>query len=154
MNLYTDASTRHHSGIAFILTDDRDTELLRKAMVVQERDNNTAELLAILLGLEEIKGKVGKVKVYTDSTYALGIIFGKTCRRWEKGIVSNIRECMKEVSCEFIWIKGHSHKNGMHSYYNREADSLANHIRKQHVIQKRLSKLQRAQRAKTSRERE
>jgi len=56
MRIYTDASTRGRiSGIAFVATDAKDRELYKKGVVIEQRDNNTAELCAVLFALEDIK---------------------------------------------------------------------------------------------------
>ncbi len=83
--------------------------------------NNIAELEAIKTGLLEIKNKELPVKIYTDSSYALGLLTQNWKPKKNQELVDSIRELVKVFPrLSFIKVKGHSGITG-----NEIADELA-----------------------------
>lgn len=79
--------------------------------------NNRMELLAVIRGLEALKRKELKVKVYTDSRYVSdavnkGWIFGWEAKRFKKkknvDLWIRFLELYRKYSVSFIWVKGHA----------------------------------------------
>ena len=100
MRIYTDASTRGRlSGIAFVATDARDRELYKKGTVIEQRDNNTAELCAVLFALEDIQYlEIKHVTIFTDSWYVINAVRNGVRRENEKQLVKKIRQHMSEIN--------------------------------------------------------
>ena len=144
MRIYTDASTRGKlSGIAFVVTDARDRELYKKGIVIEQKDNNTAELCAVLFALEDIKYvDVKHVTIFTDSWYVINAVRNGVRRENEKHIVKQIRQHMAEINSSLMWIKGHYRNGTFLSYYNKRADKMAKVVRRQY--EKQLKKEKRA----------
>ena len=91
MKIYTDASTRSNvSGLAFIVTDAKNKVQCRRASVVEEKDNNTAELRAICYALAYTKSVDEPVVLMTDSTYAIQAIRGGYHRPSEEKLIEYI----------------------------------------------------------------
>jgi len=83
--------------------------------------NNIAELEAIRSGLLEIKNPDLPIRVYTDSSYAYGLLALGWKAKKNTELVSDIRMLMKRFkNLTFIKIKGHSGIEG-----NEKADKLA-----------------------------
>ena len=139
MRIYTDASTRGKvSGIAFVLTDARDNELYKKGVVIDEKDNNTAELCAILFALDDIKyTDTPHVTIFTDSWYAISAIRNDAIRPKDKKIVKDIRQRMSEINSSLMWIKGHYRDGTALSYFNKRADKMSKVVRRQYEKQVR-----------------
>ncbi len=83
MRIYTDASSRGRiSGLGMIITDSRDRELYKKGIVIEEPDNNTAELCAILYALREVQYlDIKHVTIFTDSWYAISAVRNNVKRK-------------------------------------------------------------------------
>ncbi len=85
--------------------------------------NNTGELMAILKAMKYAKGKTKKLRIYSDSKYAINSISVWTIRPGKKNI-RLITECQKMLRCfsdvSFEWIKGHGS-----SEMNNYVDELA-----------------------------
>lgn len=137
MRIYTDASTRGRlSGIAFVVTDARDRELYKKGIVLNQRDNNTAELCAVLFALDDIKYiGVKHVTIFTDSYYVINALRNGVKRPHEKVIVDKIRQYMSVINSDLMWVKGHYRDGTVLSYYNKRADKLSKVVRRQYEKQ-------------------
>jgi len=144
MRIYTDASTRGGlSGIAFVVTDARDRELYKKGRVIEQKDNNTAELCAVLFALEAIQYvEVKHVTIFTDSWYVINALRNGVRRENEKIIVKRIRQHMDEINSSLMWIKGHYRSGNVLSYFNKRADKLSKVVRRQY--ERKLQKEKRA----------
>ena len=71
--------------------------------------NNIAELEAIRVGLEEIKNKNLAVRVFTDSSYALGLLSKGWKPKKNQELVAKIRLLMDQFKdLGFIKVKGHT----------------------------------------------
>ena len=142
MRIYTDASSRGKiSGIAFVVTDAKDREIYKKGVVIDQPDNNTAELCAVLFALEDIKDlEVKHVTIFTDSWYAINAIKNGVRRESEKNIVKKIRNYMAEINSSLMWIKGHYRNGTVLSYYNKRADKMSKVVRRLYEKQAKKEK--------------
>lgn len=147
MRIYTDASQRKNiSGIAFIVTDARDREIYKKGMVIDESDNNTAELCAILYALDDVRYLgVKHLTILTDSWYAISAIRTGSTKIKERLIINQIREHMSKINGNIMWIKGHYRDGTILSYYNKRADKLSKVVRRQYEKQLRAQKRKKRQ---------
>lgn len=149
MRIFTDASTSGKmSGIAFVITDKHHNVLIKKSKPLIESDNNAAELMAILYALEEVSNSNEHVTILSDSQYALACIKNNHCRKFERPTLDLIRFHLANKKWACLWIKGHRDDGTMLSYFNREADHMANNVRKAYVIAKRKEKHLKHQRLK------
>jgi ribonuclease HI len=83
--------------------------------------NNIAELEAIKVGLSEVKKKNLPVRIFTDSSYAYGLLTLNWKAHKNKELVESIRKLMSEFKqLKLVKVKGHS---GVHG--NELADQLA-----------------------------
>lgn len=82
--------------------------------------NNIAEITAIKIALESITDKTKKIKVITDSKYAIGQLSQGWNVNKNKELIYEVREIVDQFDIEFEWVKGH---NG--DKWNEEADRLA-----------------------------
>lgn len=83
--------------------------------------NNIAELEAIRVGLAEIKNPELPVRVYTDSSYALGLLTLGWKPKKNQDIVKSIKKVMgKFKDLSFVKVQGHAGNKG-----NETADRLA-----------------------------
>ena len=92
MRVYTDASTRGGiSGLGYVATTARDKELYSHGIIIDQSDNNTAELLAIIYAIDDTQDllqKNEKVTILTDSTYAIQAIRFNNYRKNEEAIIN------------------------------------------------------------------
>lgn len=153
MRIYTDASTRGGlSGIAFVVTDARDRELYKKGVVIEQKDNNTAELCAVLFALKDIEYvDVKHVTIFTDSWYVINAVRNGVRRENEKHIVKEIRYYMANINSSLMWIKGHYRNGTFLSYFNKRADKMAKVVRRQYERQLQKEKRARIQALKKKR---
>ena len=88
---------------------------------IGETTNNIAELEAIRVGLNQLKKKSLAVKIYTDSSYALGVLGRNWKAKKNRRLVDTIRNLLDEFDdLEIIKVPGHAgHKE------NERADRLA-----------------------------
>ena len=92
--------------------------------------NNRMELLAVIIGLENLKFKNCNVKIYTDSKYVSDAVEKGWLFDWEKKGFKNKKnpdlwrrflKIYMNHNIEFQWIKGHNN-----NFYNERCDFLAN----------------------------
>jgi ribonuclease HI len=86
-----------------------------------ETTNNIAELEAIRVGLNQLKKKSLAVRIYTDSSYALGVLGRGWKAKKNRRLVDTIRKLLDKFDdLEIIKVPGHAgHKE------NERADRLA-----------------------------
>ena len=83
--------------------------------------NNYAELMAIKAGLEAVKRRGVRVRLYTDSSYALGVLQGGWKAQRHGELVEAIRSEMTDFAdLELVKVKGHAGEP-----LNERADQLA-----------------------------
>jgi len=83
--------------------------------------NNIAELEAIRVALAEIKNPELPVRIYTDSSYALGLLSLGWKPKKNQDLVLSIKKSMKKFSdLQFVKVRGHAGDPG-----NEMADRLA-----------------------------
>ena len=83
--------------------------------------NNIAELEAIRVALAEIKNPELPVKIYTDSSYALGLLSQGWKPKKNQDLVFSIKNIMKDFrDLQFVKVRGHAGDEG-----NEMADRLA-----------------------------
>ena len=79
--------------------------------------NNRMELLAVIVGLENIKQKGYKIKVFSDSKYVVEAINQKWVFKWEKinykkkknsDLWKRFLKIYREHNVTLHWVKGHS----------------------------------------------
>ena len=135
MRVYTDASTRKISGLGYIATNSKNKEIYRNGIMIDQPDNNTAELLAILYAIDDTQDllqKNEKVTIMTDSTYAVNAIRNSIYRKEEEPIVKKIQSMMEYSEYNLFWIKGHCQDGTILSYFNKLADKTSKYVRKQY----------------------
>jgi len=90
--------------------------------------NNIAELEAIRVALAEIKNPELPVRIYTDSSYALGLLSLGWKPKKNQDLVFSIKKSMKKFrDLQFIKVRGHAGDEG-----NEMADRLATDAVKEH----------------------
>lgn len=132
MRVYTDASTRKVSGLGYIATDRQHNPIQRGGTVIEQSDNNTAELQAIIYAIDETQPliqKNEKVTIFTDSTYAIGAIKNNIYRQEEEPLVKKIQNLMEYADYKIFWIKGHCQDGTVLSYYNKRVDKISKRVR-------------------------
>ena len=103
--------------------------------MIDQPDNNTAELLAILYAIDDTQDllqKNEKVTIMTDSTYAVNAIRNNIYRKEEEPIVKKIQSMMEYSEYNLFWIKGHCQDGTILSYFNKLADKTSKYVRKQY----------------------
>ena len=85
INIYTDGSSRGNpgpGGLGVILEYKKNCKEISKGFKMTT--NNRMELLAVILGLEEIKKKELEVCVFSDSRYVVDAINKGWLSNWQK----------------------------------------------------------------------
>ncbi len=110
IRIYTDGASSGNPGpagigILFIYGSKR-REI---SSFIGHATNNIAELTAIKVALQELKRFDLPVRLFSDSSYALGLLTKEWKARANKALVSEIRSLMEKfTNLEFIKVKGHS----------------------------------------------
>jgi ribonuclease HI len=116
--IYTDGAARGNPGpggygVVMLFGD------LRKEISEGFRNttNNRMELLGVIVGLEAVKNKELKIKVYSDSKYVVDAVNKGWLWDWEKKRFKKKKNpdlwirfiaIYKQLSVMFIWVKGHA----------------------------------------------
>tara|TARA_B100001287_G_scaffold272309_1_gene273808 strand:- start:1022 stop:1504 length:483 start_codon:yes stop_codon:yes gene_type:complete len=119
INIYTDGSSRGNpgpGGLGVILEYKKNCKEISKGFKMTT--NNRMELLAVILGLEEIKKKELEVCVFSDSRYVVDAINKGWLSNWQKknfkkkknpDLWKRFLKIYKEFpKVKFVWIKGHA----------------------------------------------
>jgi len=122
VHVYTDGASSGNpgpSGIGVLLRyGSHEKEISR---YIGSATNNIAELEAIRVGLSLIKNPALPVRVYTDSSYALGLLAKGWKARKNQKLVADIRKIVSDFeNISFVKVKGHAGDAG-----NERADGLA-----------------------------
>ncbi len=122
VRIFTDGASSGNpgpSGIGVVLEyGDRTKEISK---YIGQATNNIAELEAIRAGLLELKVKRFPVRIYTDSSYAYGVLTLGWKPRKNREVIAGIRRLMEEFcDVKLVKVKGHAgHRQ------NERADDLA-----------------------------
>lgn len=122
VRIFTDGASSGNpgpSGIGAVLEyGDHTKEISR---FIGQSTNNIAELEAIRAGLLEMKVKDVPVRIYTDSSYAFGVLSLNWRPKKNLDVIAAIRQLMEEFcDVKLIKVKGHAgHRQ------NERADDLA-----------------------------
>jgi len=136
MHVYTDASTHNNiSGLGYIITTNKHTEIGKSGMVINQADNNSAELSAILYAIEDTQYLLQvneKLIIFSDSTYAINAIKNNSYRPKDEPLVKKIQNILECTDSFLFWVKGHCQDGTVLSYFNKRADKMSKVIRKQY----------------------
>jgi len=118
VNIYTDGASRGNpgpGGYGTILTFGKHRKELSEGF--KRTTNNRMELLAVIAGLEALKGEGLPVTIYSDSKYVVDSVDKGWIWGWlKKGFAGKKNEDLwrkfipvyKKHQVKFIWIKGHN----------------------------------------------
>jgi len=128
--VYTDGSSKGNpgnGGYGVVMISGRHRKELKQGFRLTT--NNRMELLAVIVGLENIKTKKPSVTVYSDSKYVVDSVEKKWVFDWEKKNFNKkknpdlwirfLKIYKKQKVC-FIWVKGHADNKE-----NNRCDALA-----------------------------
>lgn len=136
MRIYTDASTRSKiSGLGYIATTSKHQVIKTDGMVIDQKDNNTAELQAIIYAIEETQYSLQeneKIIIFTDSTYAINAIRNNHYRSEEEPLVRKIQNMIEYSDYKIFHIKGHCQDGTVLSHFNKKADKMSKLVRKEY----------------------
>jgi ribonuclease HI len=94
-------------GIGVVIVDGQATKELSEYL--GEGTNNVAELTAILRGLEELTDRERSVIVYSDSTYAIGLLTQSWKPKKNHELVAELRALTKKFTdLRFVKVAAHS----------------------------------------------
>jgi ribonuclease HI len=130
IHVYTDGASSGNPGPAgigvYIHYKGKEKEISRHIGIAT---NNVAELEAIRTGLLALKSRDKPVRVYTDSTYANGVLTLGWKTRKNEELVQRIKEIMNRFgNLTVIQVKGHAGDAG-NERANRLATTAAAHQR-------------------------
>jgi ribonuclease HI len=122
IHISTDGASSGNPGPAGIGVVLRHRDRVREiSAYIGRNTNNVAELEAIRRGLQAVKRRDLPVRLYTDSSYALGLLSQGWKARKNTELVEDIRNLMKSFAdLKLIKVKGHA---GLED--NERADKLA-----------------------------
>jgi len=123
ISIYTDGASSGNpgpSGIGVLLRFGKHEKELSRNIGIAT--NNIAELEAIKTALLELKTTNNPVRIFTDSSYAFGVLTLNWKAKKNGELIDSIKKSMKRFKdLKFIKIKGHAGQEG-----NERADFLAN----------------------------
>lgn len=122
IKIYTDGASSGNpgpSGIGVLLIYKENKKQISE--YIGKATNNIAELTAIKVGLEKLKRRDLPVRIFSDSSYSIGLLTKSWKPKKNQDLFFEIKELMSKFSdLAFIKVKGHSgHKE------NEVADFLA-----------------------------
>ena len=116
--IYTDGAARGNpgpGGYGVVLKSGNHRKELSAGF--QHTTNNRMELLAVIVGLEQLKIPLSNVIIYTDSKYVSDAVEKKWVFEWEKkdfakkknpDLWKRFLEIYRKHNVRFVWIKGHA----------------------------------------------
>ena len=127
--IYTDGASSGNpgpAGIGILLRHGENEKEISE--YIGHATNNIAELSAIQRALSQLKRHDLPVRLFTDSTYSLGVLTKRWKARKNQELISETKALMEKFSdLKLIKIKGHAGFEG-----NETADALATRAVKQH----------------------
>lgn len=126
--IYTDGaySRKHDEGaFAYVMLNSNGKEIKRGAWKITHETNNRAELKAIITAIHHLPDDAKKVKIFSDSQYALNTLFGFWGRSANVDLFDVFERVKrkKDVEIAYAWVKGHSGDK-----YNDLCDKLCNDV--------------------------
>ena len=127
--LFTDGcySRSHQEGaFAYVMLDSTGNVVKKLAKKITDETNNRAELKAIIAGTYHLPQDAKKVKVISDSQYALNTLFGGWSRNTNDDLFKSFDNVMSkrtELIIEWEWVRGHSGNE-----YNEMCDKMCNDV--------------------------
>ena len=110
IRIYTDGASSGNpgpSGIGVLLLYNEYRKELSQSIGITT--NNVAELSAIKIALFHLKRQDLPVRIFTDSTYAIGVLTQNWKPQANKALVSEIKTLMQQFAdLKFIKVKGHA----------------------------------------------
>ncbi len=118
INIYTDGAARGNpgpGGYGVVLQYQGQTKELAQGFRLTT--NNRMELLAVIVGLEQIKDSKHQIIIYSDSKYVVDAVNQKWVFGWEKNnykkkknadLWKRFLKVYRKHKIELKWIKGHS----------------------------------------------
>ena len=118
INIYTDGSAKGNpgkGGFGVVLIAGKHYKEISQGF--RYTTNNRMELLAVIIGLEQLKNINSKVEVYSDSKYVVDSIEKKWVFQWEKKDFKGKKNAdlwkrfliiYKKHNVSFNWVKGHA----------------------------------------------
>ena len=130
ITIFTDGSAKGNpgkGGYGVVMISGKHRKELSQGFLLTT--NNRMELLAVIVGLENIKLLNADVVIYSDSKYVVDAVEKKWLFNWEKKLFKGKKNSdlwirflslYKKHTVRFIWIKGHNN-----NIENDRCDSLA-----------------------------
>lgn len=136
VTLYTDASFHHEDGGGWACRLRSSAGRIERSGVCppEVRDNNVAEIYAILMGITVGKQEWGELAlegfhVKTDSTAAISVLkYGARPPRHplSKAYQEQVRELLApNIRIKLVWVKGHQGGDDVQAWLNNRVDSLS-----------------------------
>lgn len=136
INVYTDGASSGNpgpSGIGVYLSFGKHEKEISE--YIGSATNNIAELEAIRRALSEIKNRELPVKIFSDSSYAIGLITLGWKPKKNQELVAEIKKLVSKFrKIDFVKVEGHSGIPG-----NERADKLATGAIEKHVKKEKLA---------------
>ena len=116
--MYTDGSAKGNpgkGGFGVILITGKHYKEISQGF--RHTTNNRMELLAVIVGLEQLKNNDSEVLVYSDSKYVVDSVEKKWVFQWEKkhfkgkkniDLWKRFLTIYNKHKVSFIWVKGHA----------------------------------------------
>ena len=116
--IYTDGSAKGNpgkGGFGVILIAGKHYKEISQGF--RHTTNNRMELLAVIVGLEQLKNNDSQVLVYSDSKYVVDSVEKKWVFQWEKkhfkgkkniDLWKRFLTIYNKHKVSFIWVKGHA----------------------------------------------
>jgi len=110
IKIYTDGASSGNPGPAgigaLLIFGDKRKEI---SQYIGQGTNNIAELSAIKVALQELKRKDLPVRIFSDSSYCIGLLAKGWKPKKNQELVADIKKLMKTFpDLEFIKVKGHA----------------------------------------------
>tara|TARA_B100001559_G_C16247317_1_gene505277 strand:+ start:90 stop:566 length:477 start_codon:yes stop_codon:yes gene_type:complete len=128
--IYTDGSAKGNpgrGGYGVVMLSGKHRKEISEGFLLTT--NNRMELLAVIVGLENIKKTGSDVVVYSDSKYVVDAVEKGWLFNWQKksfkgkknpDLWARFLSVYKKHSVRFVWVKGHNN-----NIENERCDSLA-----------------------------